>query len=99
MRTRAPPAIRADAMCEPMKPAPPVTSAIPESGIGLPAYPDVFKPHFSHIFRLVDISQIGNFRSRHQVANAQHVERAKLVPFGNEHERVRAFNRSVLIVG
>src|SRR6185295_17408997 len=33
MRTRAPAAARAAAMCEPMKPAPPVMSAIPVNAI------------------------------------------------------------------
>src|ERR1043165_9039443 len=98
IRTRAPLEISDEAMCEPIKPAPPVTSAIPESGILLPAHPHVFKAHLSHIFRFVDVSQVGNLRSRHQIANAQQVERAKLVPLGHEHECVRAFHRRVLVV-
>src|ERR1051325_10888335 len=93
IRTRAPPANRAAAICEPMKPAPPVTSAIPESGIRLPAHPDVFEAHFAHIFRLVDVSQIGHLGRSHQVANAQQVECAKLVPLSNEHQRVGSFHR------
>src|SRR5215216_380776 len=86
-RTRAPSARSAEAMWEPMNPAPPVTKAIPVSGIRrcLPAHAHVFETEFSHVFRLVDVSQIGDLGSLHQVANSFQIECAKLVPLGNQH--------------
>jgi hypothetical protein len=47
-----------EAMCEPMKPAPPVTKAIPVNGIRLrlSAHADVLEPQFAQVFRFVDVS-------------------------------------------
>src|SRR5258708_22973893 len=89
MRTRAPRSIRASAIWDPMKPAPPVTKAIPDSGItGLSSYPDIFKAHFAHVCRLVDITQVSNPRNIHQSPNALHIQSAKLVPLSHEDQHL-----------
>src|ERR1044071_8859955 len=98
-RTRAPLANKAAVRCEPIKPAPPVTRAIPDSDINSASYSHVFKSHFSNVRWIVDIPKISNSRGLHQVANPFHIQGPKLVPLSYENEHVRTGNRLVLICG
>src|SRR5215203_365994 len=84
-----------------MNPAPPVTRAVPVSGmrLPLPANTDVFKTELTHVFRLVDVSEVCDLGRVHQVANAGQIESAKLVPLSDEHEGVSTFNCRILVVG
>src|SRR4030095_6585481 len=92
-RTRNPCCASASARWEPMKPAPPVTTALPVNAILFYRYrqlwlttdSDVFEAQFSHILRLVDVPQVRNLRTLHQIANSCHVESTELVPFSNEN--------------
>src|ERR1700738_3375139 len=83
-----------------MKPAPPVTNTIPESGIDLlSSYSDILKTHFAHIRRLVNVAQIGNPRNPHQFPNTLHIQSAELIPFRHKNDYVRASGGGVLIMG
>src|SRR5215213_2627289 len=104
-RTRAPLAASAEAICEPINPAPPVTRAVPVSGIvylpftwRLPAHAHILETEFAHVFRFVDVSQISDFGSVHQVAYSGQIECAKLVPLRNEDECVCALDRGILVI-
>src|SRR6266404_3894901 len=99
MRTRAPWSINAAAIWDPMKPAPPVTKAIPESAIGgLSSYPNIFKAHFAHVCRLVNITQVGNPRNIHQSPNAHHIQSPKLVPLSHEDQHFSSGYGLILII-
>src|ERR1700682_1079133 len=98
MRTRAPWSLSAAAIWEPIKPAPPVTKATPESGISLlSSYPDIFKAHLAHVCRLVDITQVGNPGDLHHSPNALHIQGAKLVPFGHEDQHLSSGRGLILV--
>src|SRR2546423_14471009 len=96
-RTRAPCSLKAEAMCEPIKPAPPVTRATPERGI-LAAYSDVFKTHLAHISGVIDIAKISDPRRAHRSANSVHVEGPELIPFSYKHKDLRSVRRFVFVI-
>src|SRR6266571_8828515 len=71
--------------CEPMKPAPPETTAL-----GLfAANAAIGEAQYAHRFRVVDVSPIHDDRAAHELFDARHVELAELVPFGDQDDRVR----------
>src|SRR5438874_3764667 len=63
----------------------------------LPSDADVVEAEAAHRFGLVDVAQVCDLRRAHQLLDAAHVERAKLVPLGHEDERVSARDSRVLV--
>src|SRR5437762_3814397 len=112
-RTRAPFAANVAAMCDPINPAPPVTSAMPERDIvlcalflglcswlfALSSNSYIRKTQFPHVGWVINISQIRDHWILHQVTDTSHIKRAKLVPFSNKYQRISVFNRRVFVLG
>src|SRR5207253_3043534 len=71
--------------CEPMKPAPPETTA---RGL-FAANAAIGEAEAAHRFRVVDVSSIDDDRAAHELLDASHVELAELIPLGDQHDRVR----------
>src|SRR5260370_16655942 len=50
-----------------------------------------------HFARLVDIAAIDEYRMVHGVLDLVHIERLKLVPFGHNHQGIRALSNFISI--
>src|SRR5690242_16993425 len=83
--TRKPRSSSASQRCEPMKPAPPDTTA---RGL-FAANAAVDETQAAHHSRVVDVSSVHDDRSPHQLLHARHVELAELVPFRHQDKGVR----------
>src|SRR5438309_6837207 len=82
--TRTPLASNASHRCEPMKPAPPETTAL-----GLfAANAAIRETQASHEPRVVDVAAIDDDGIAHQLLDPRHVQLPELVPFRDEDERV-----------
>ena len=55
-----------------------------------PADADIREPELSHILRPVDVAQIDDDRALEQGPDADQIEAAEDVPFGHDHEGIRA---------
>src|SRR5438477_10664195 len=84
--TRTPLASNARHRCEPMKPAPPETTA---RGL-FAANAAIGEPETSHQGGVVDVAPVDDDGSAHQLLHTRHVELPELVPLGDEHDRIRA---------
>src|SRR6266851_7455924 len=84
--TRIPRPSSASQRCEPMKPAPPDTTA---RGL-FAANAAVYETQVPHRGRVVDFSPVHDDRPSHQLLYPRHVELAELVPFRDEDQGVRA---------
>src|SRR6266550_9582975 len=71
--------------CEPMKPAPPETTA---RGL-FAANAAIGEAEAAHRFRVVDVSSIDDDRAAHELLDSSHVELAELIPFGDQNDRIR----------
>ena len=58
----------------------------------------IMKPGAHHLFRRVDIAQVHNDRTCHDLGHLLEIERAKLLPLCHDHERVRPFRTIIGIV-
>src|SRR5438270_2848515 len=88
--TRLPCASSASHRCEPMKPAPPETTA---RGFALPlaaADTSVDEAELAHRGRHVDVAAVDQHRPTHRRLDPREVKLPELVPLGDEHERVGA---------
>src|SRR5438128_12080486 len=84
--TRTSRASSASHRCEPMKPAPPETTAL-----GLfAANAAICETQTSHQGRVIDVAPVDNDRTTHQLLDARHVELPELIPFRDQDQRVRA---------
>src|SRR5438132_4133733 len=82
--TRVSRATSASHRCEPMKPAPPETTAL-----GLfAANAAIRETQASHEPRVVDVAAIDDDGVAHQLLDPRHVQLPELVPFRDEDERV-----------
>src|SRR5438105_14721743 len=91
-----------------MKPAPPVTSTrLTRRSIGSvispprtpPADAHVPHPRALDIFGTVDVPQIAEHRAAHEPDQSDEVQVTELVPFGHDHQGIRAPRRLVDVVG
>src|SRR6266550_3223077 len=73
--------------CEPMKPAPPETTA--RGRALLAANAAIGEAKAAHRFRVVDVSSVHDDRAAHELLDACHVELAELIPLGDQDDRVR----------
>src|SRR6266852_1047534 len=86
--TRTPCAIRASHRCEPMKPAPPETTA--RSLELVAADTPVGEADAPHGGRVVDVAPVDDHRPAHRRFEAAEGEVAELVPLGDHDQRVGA---------
>src|SRR5207245_11330693 len=77
--------------CEPMKPAPPETTA---RGL-FAANAAIGEAEAAHRFRVVDDSSIDDDRAAHELLDASHDEVPQIILLGDQHDRVRT--RRILI--
>src|SRR5256885_1862439 len=85
--TRMPRASSASQRWDPMKPAPPETTA---RGLELlAANAAVREPEALHDGRIVDVPPVDDHRPPHQLLEARHVELAELVPFRDQDDMAR----------
>ena len=62
--------------------------AIRSESESLSSHADIFKAKFSHVGRVVNISQDPQSRRLHQIANPTHIKGAKLIPLSHKNQRV-----------
>src|SRR2546428_10396195 len=80
--------------CEPMKPAPPDTTAL-----GLfAANAAIRETQASHERRVVDVAAIDDDGIAHQLLDPRHVQLPELVPFRDEDERVRTGGHRIRVL-
>src|SRR5438105_14677276 len=92
--TRTPLASNASHRCEPMKPAPPETTAL-----GLfAANAAIREAQALHQNRVVDVATVDDHRTAHQLLDARHVQLPELVPLGDPDERVSPFRPLICIL-
>src|SRR5712691_11106364 len=100
VNTRMPWFSRAAQRCDPMKPAPPETTA---RGLAPPALlaanAAVREAQAAHRVRDVDVAPVDHNRRSHRGLEAREVELAELVPLGHDHHRVRAGRELVRVRG
>src|SRR2546421_12097562 len=91
---RVPRASSAPHSCEPMKPAPPDTTAL-----GLfAANAAIRETQASHERRVVDVAAIDDDGIAHQLLDPRHVQLPELVPFRDEDERVRTGGHRIRVL-
>src|SRR5919106_1108765 len=78
--------------CEPIKPAPPVTRYL---AIATP-YRVIFKAASLQVLGLEDVTAVKNHRLFEQPLDSRKIGAAKLVPFRENEQRGRAFERVVV---
>src|SRR6202022_4081435 len=93
--TRMPRASRASHKCEPMKPAPPETTA--RSFVLVAADTPVREPELAHCGRVVDVAPVHDHRHPHRRLDTVEVEVAKLVPLRDDDQRIAAVGDAVRI--
>src|SRR5947199_9537263 len=96
--TRLPCARSASRRCEPMKPAPPETTARCFPLGLLAADTPVREAKLAHRRRHVDVASVDEDRRAHRASDAREVELAELVPFGHEDQRIRAGGHLVRVL-
>src|SRR5216684_4061905 len=94
--TRRPRASRASQRCEPMKPAPPETTA--RSCLLVAANTSICEAVAAHDHRVVDVAPIHDHRPAHRSLQAPHVEMAKLVPLRDHDQRVCARGQTICVL-
>src|SRR5579864_141624 len=84
--TRIPRSTSASHRCEPMKPAPPETTALGLVAANAP----VGEPHRLHRVWVVDVAAVDDDGPAHRLLDPAEVEVAKLIPLRDHDQRVRA---------
>src|ERR1700680_2456940 len=82
--TSKPLASNASQRCEPMKPAPPETTA----RALLAADASIGEAQAAHDRRVVDVSPVDHYRFAHRGLHTGEVQEAELVPPGDQHQRI-----------
>src|SRR6266851_2888144 len=77
--------------CDPRKPAPPVTTARKSGTADAP----VDEAAFAHRLGVEDVAAVDDHRTAHQAFDPIEVELAKLVPLGDDEQRVRTGGHGV----
>src|SRR5712692_7981429 len=77
--------------CDPRKPAPPVTTARKSGTADAP----VDEAAFAHCLGVEDVAAVDDHGTAHQALDAIEVEVAKLVPLGDDEQRVRTGRHGV----
>src|ERR1035437_8139249 len=95
--TLMPRSSNASQRCEPMKPAPPDTTA--RSRWLVPTNAPIREPEAPHHRRGVDVASIDDHRPTHRHLQATEVEMAELVPFRDQYEAVRAIRQRIGVGG
>src|SRR5713226_4518235 len=88
--TRMPRSSRASHRCDPMKPAPPDTTAL---SLALPlvaADTSIGETEVAHDLRVVDVAPVDDHRPAHGALDAAEVEASELVPLRDNNERIGA---------
>src|SRR5438445_11156825 len=92
-RTRLPRASKASHRCEPMKPAPPDTTARSLVAADTP----IGETQLAHHHGIVDVAPVHDHRPAHGPFQSRQVEVPELVPLGDHHEGVGAVRRAVCV--
>src|SRR5438309_7910567 len=92
-RTRMPRASKASQRCEPMKPAPPETTARSLVAADTP----IGETQLAHHHGIVDVASIHDHRPAHGCFEPPQVEMPKLVPLGDHDQSVGAGRQTVCV--
>src|SRR5438067_3587593 len=92
--TRTPRSRSAEHRCEPMNPAPPETTA---RGL-FAANAAIRETETPQQGGVVDVAPVDDDGPAHQLLHTCHVELPELVPFGDEHERIRTSGHLVRVL-
>src|SRR5437764_13097280 len=63
------------------------------------SYAVVYKAEFRHLGRAIDVAQVDQHRLLHHRFDAVEIERAELLPLGDDHQRIGALGARVRTVG
>src|SRR5260370_25676105 len=89
--TRMPRSSRASHRCDPMKPAPPETTALSL----VAADTSIGETEVAHDLRVVDVAAVHDHGPTHGGLDAAEVEAAELVPFSDYDQRVGALGEVI----
>src|SRR5712692_2713886 len=96
--TRTPLSSRAAQRCEPMKPAPPETTARGFAGLLLAANSSVREPEVTHRGGIVDVAPVDHDRPPHRLFDPSEVEVPKLVPLRDHDHGIGAGGSLVRVI-
>src|SRR5437763_6283468 len=92
-RTRVPRASKASQRCEPMKPAPPETTARSLVAADTP----IGEPEPAHHHGIVDVASIHDHRPAHGCFQPPQVEMPELIPLGDHDQSIGADRQAVSV--